>query len=1329
MNLSVGRRTWEEASSPAAVRLAQRYEQAWRDSSDSSERPVLDDYLADSSIGSDAPGTRLALLRTDMSLHWEAGQKLGVQWYLEHYSDLGEDTIVALIYEEFCLREDDHERPAPAEYLARFPQHAAALGRVLEIHELLGSGQGASLSLSSGMAGGHACERSFPEAGQNIAGFFLVEELGRGAFARVFLARERALADRLVALKVTRRGSREPQTLARLQHTHIVPVHSHRIDAPTGLHLLCMPYFGRITLAKVLADPEVQIADSGAALADALDRLDRLEALPDDLSAGRAALLRRSYPQAIAWWGARLAEALDHAHDRGVLHRDIKPSNVLVTCDGMPMLLDFNLAREPVLEDGTAAAPTTLGGTIDYMAPEHLQALAEGCADRVDGRADIYGLGMVLFEALTGNRPFDSPRKGASVMEALLRAAEERRRSVPPVRALRPEIPPALEAVLMHCLEPNVEDRYQRSADLALDLEAVADDQPLLHAREPWPSRAAGWLRRRRQHLAIAGAVLLALVAVLSALLFITVQRRDDEDLVRRELHRGLELFDRGEFENAKIHFEAVEPLGGRFERGFWQRLTRKQSFPEFGAKLAGWLFQPPLDLEETKHQARIKAELAELNISARRDAQAFLEAAGGLKFRLLLPQGDDAREAVLDLKKVLEPFYVLKARDWAVVDEKMRRPLTLLEPEEREKVKSEVNELLFLWATAIDESLALASDAADKSAPGTPANAIEKAIELCDWALCFAQPPEPWLALRARLIFRRAPGSADPASAGTGARAALYHEPRSPADEKSALACFQWGLLYFRNKSFGRASDWLQRAVTNNAGNYWYQFFLAMLKDRQELRDEALLHYGAAVALEPDSPWILFNRARLYRAKGWWDRAIHDMQGALRAFGARARAGVDLTPRSEVARVHLELGYLYQMLGDFPRARAEYKDVIALDPKNLVAPAARLDQANIDAESGAFGKALKEYGALLELDKEDFAARHNRALLELQLGQAAPALRDLSTLLAPGAKIKNRDEILAARALAHLLLGHPEAAIADARDARRLRPSPPNERLVQRALLAARSLDGLHLDRPEDIALLPLGGQRLLADLSAASAGLAELARTNPEEAFRASLIRAVVLSALGEHDAAESAATRALALSPYSAEALLIRARIRSFRGDRRQAWEDVQRGLAVHEADPRLLELRGALRSQSGDQRGALEDYNEAINQGAPDRIHLQKAVALAKSPLTSDLALAVDEWSLALRADPELPEAYLGRAQAHIRLQHWNSALADLEQAASWAHSAPAVELKIVWAYLQCVKDRRDRLPRWLDLARRAARDLWGALTERPPKTFVQASNSR
>src|SRR5207249_2912087 len=113
-----------------------------------------------------------------------------------------------------------------------------------------------------------------------------------------------------------------------------------------------------------------------------------------------------SYVRATAWVVARLAEALQHAHERGVLHRDIKPSNVLVAGDGQPMLLDFNLAQQT----RNAQAAATLGGTVAYMAPEHLRALAArdpALARQVDQRADVYSLGMVLFEMLAGQSPFD----------------------------------------------------------------------------------------------------------------------------------------------------------------------------------------------------------------------------------------------------------------------------------------------------------------------------------------------------------------------------------------------------------------------------------------------------------------------------------------------------------------------------------------------------------------------------------------------------------------------------------------------------------------------------------------------------------------------------------------------------------------------------------------------------------------------------------------------------------------------------------------------------------------------------------------------------------
>ncbi len=184
-------------------------------------------------------------MRADLSLRWEAGEKVGARWYLDRHADLSDDTIVALVYEEFCLLEDDEQHPDPGEFLGRFPEVGPALRRVLDIHGLVGPSSTATGSMLAGTGSGeHACAvpRGRADDRRVLA--------GRGAGPRGVRsglpARERELADRPVALKVTRRGSREPQTLARLQHTHIVPVHSYRIDRGDGpapaLHALFRPH-------------------------------------------------------------------------------------------------------------------------------------------------------------------------------------------------------------------------------------------------------------------------------------------------------------------------------------------------------------------------------------------------------------------------------------------------------------------------------------------------------------------------------------------------------------------------------------------------------------------------------------------------------------------------------------------------------------------------------------------------------------------------------------------------------------------------------------------------------------------------------------------------------------------------------------------------------------------------------------------------------------------------------------------------------------------------------------------------------------------------------
>ena len=236
-------------------------------------------------------------------------------------------------------------------------------------------------------------------------------------------------------------------------------------------------------------------------------------------------------------------------------------------------------------------------------------------------------------------------------------------------------------------------------------------------------------------------------------------------------------------------------------------------------------------------------------------------------------------------------------------------------------------------------------------------------------------------------------------------------------------------------------------------------------------------------------------------------------------------------------------------------------------DDRDTLARAARLNRANIDAESGAVDRARDEYDALLALDLSDTATRHSRALVELRMGQPDRAEKDLSALLEMGLRVKRPGEILGARATARLLAGRTAEALKDASEARRDYPCPAHERLWQRARSWPIAGSGAAPDRP------PRGhGPALRSGRGAAGCRPHRAAASWPGEtshlpgrdavAYRAALTRSVILATLGRHDEAVAAATWALALSPFSPDAYLIRARVLSpSGGDRRAAFADVE------------------------------------------------------------------------------------------------------------------------------------------------------------------------
>lgn len=307
--------------------------------------------------------------------------------------------------------------------------------------------------------------------GDRIDDFEILELLGEGTFAHVYLARQLSL-ERRVALKVTAHRGDEARTLARMEHDHVVTVYSETVDAARGLRLLCMQYVPGTTLERIIRALRERDRKtwSGQVILDVIDAQSVGPATfhPTALR-DREMLAGADYFESVCWIGSRLAEAIDYAHAQGVLHRDVKPSNILVNPYGRPLLADFNVA----VSGWRPGQSQALGGTLAYMAPEHLDAFnpeTAPAARAVDERSDIYSLGVVLYEMLTGSRPF-APGVSSDARAALHTLAQERRRAAPSPRGEWTEVPELLDRAVRRCLDPEPERRYQTGAALARALE------------------------------------------------------------------------------------------------------------------------------------------------------------------------------------------------------------------------------------------------------------------------------------------------------------------------------------------------------------------------------------------------------------------------------------------------------------------------------------------------------------------------------------------------------------------------------------------------------------------------------------------------------------------------------------------------------------------------------------------------------------------------------------------------------------------------------------------------------------------------------------------
>jgi serine/threonine protein kinase len=303
---------------------------------------------------------------------------------------------------------------------------------------------------------------------RRLGGFELQKILGEGSSGKVYLATDLSL-ERSIALKVSAESPDEARTMASLEHNSIVQVFSQETEPATGNRLLCMQYVAGTTLEHTIrelgkrSDPP-----DGQALLEIVDELSQGRTLFDPSEVRhREELAQCDHYEAVCWLGAQLAEALAYAHSHGVIHRDVKPANVLLNPHGRPLLADFSVAFDSGRRLDTRAR---LGGTLIYMAPEHIDALVPGSGtppEQVNERSDLYSLGIVLFELACGSRPFRGAREIGNSQSLLQEMINERLSGPPRLKERCPDVPPALERTILRCLAPDPEHRFSDGESLA----------------------------------------------------------------------------------------------------------------------------------------------------------------------------------------------------------------------------------------------------------------------------------------------------------------------------------------------------------------------------------------------------------------------------------------------------------------------------------------------------------------------------------------------------------------------------------------------------------------------------------------------------------------------------------------------------------------------------------------------------------------------------------------------------------------------------------------------------------------------------------------------
>lgn len=979
------------------------------------------------------------LVRVDLEHKWRRGCPRRLEEYRSTFPALFEDRelVHAMAYEEFRLRVQAGEAPTPAEYRRRFgvdghdwplfptsssqriadvasslgrtskgdgteemeraasayrayrrqaPVHTESLNSLLESFQVPAAH--AELLRSLDRTDPHAAERladaltGLPRVDTDFLGFHLCGELGRGAFGRVFLARQGGLADRLVALKVSADVAGESDALARLQHTNVVPIYSVHRRGP--LQAVCMPYLGATTLADTLASVRSQAtlpnsgeghlssirsrrvpsAAGGLAKSGSASVGDQTTSETVDTGIGRPAvgdglrdeprspqverLGRLGFVPAVLWIASRVADGLAHAHERGILHRDLKPANILFSDDGEPILLDFNLAAETTARAGAAVA--LVGGTLPYMAPEQLSAFHRS-EPIVDPRSDLYSLGVIIYELLTGAHPF--PVRSGELETILPEMIADRLGSVPDVRGTNPTVSPAVASIIRHCLECDPAKRYASARELHEDLACQINDQPLVHAPDPSVRERLGKSVRRHPRLTSStsvGVLSVALLGVVGTALML-VQRRY-QGVVAAESYRGLGNERRQVV--ALLTTPYIEPTLVEEALGLCRSAAARYGV----ADTRGWLARPLAAALQPGDRPRLRGDLGDIFVL---EAQALIRRVPGRKDK---DRSRDLAEAATSLERAAvcyEPRTLPRALLMARAelarlsgkgDAEVRR---LVEAAESVPLRTE-RERLLLDPSRVDHKLRgqILADA-EAITEGDRQN-FAVWVALGNWNARFGRPAEALTAYNVAV-----------------AMAPEFYWAR-----------FNRGLHFIEIKDYSRAEedfDYIIKRRSDLAVAYLNRALARLEMGNAQAAVDDLTH---CLSLEDAPPRAWFIRAQAKQRLG-------DRQGAR----LDREQGLKLQPSDPASFVTRGLA---RLPGDINGALADFDAALAIDPKYRHA---LQDKAGVLSENlGRSEEAVKLPDVAVDAHPDFVEAMMGRSVLLARLGRREDAIRGAKAAL-----------------------------------------------------------------------------------------------------------------------------------------------------------------------------------------------------------------------------------------------------------------------------------------------------------------------------------------